>query len=209
VLGNHDYYLINRIQEDDYDRDSFRRAKEMTELINNEDNMYCLDGDVVEIEGVKFGGAMGWYNDAYTNRYYPLTKDKKINNDWILYNNDSEKIMSSYINRYDDLYRMELPKIEKVYKECDVMVTHINPSYLHEHMCDAYYNIESNNFFTTDYHKYIKDGSMKYWVFGHTHDEVSYEFENTTVVCNPFGYPSESNYGDWVWIKSFEVNNNG
>jgi len=46
---------------------------------------------------------------------------------------------------------------------------------------------------------------MKYWVFGHTHDAIEYEMENVKFLCNPLGYPNESQYGDNIKMKSFEV----
>ena len=65
VLGNHDYYLNNRIEQDDYDLNSFNRVNEIRELINAQENMYCLNGDVIEIDGIRFGGCYSSYSNAY------------------------------------------------------------------------------------------------------------------------------------------------
>ena len=46
---------------------------------------------------------------------------------------------------------------------------------------------------------------MKYWVFGHTHDAIEYEMEDVKFLCNPLGYPTESDYGDNIKVKSFEI----
>jgi len=46
---------------------------------------------------------------------------------------------------------------------------------------------------------------MKYWVFGHTHDAVEYGIEDVKFLCNPLGYPNESEYGDNINMKSFEI----
>ncbi len=206
VLGNHDYYLINNGQKKEYNSNSYNRANEMIKLINSQKNMHCLDGNVIEIDGIKFGGAMGWYSNAYLKEYFPLDEIDKnnINKLWTNLNNDSQLMYG--IKNYDDLYKIEYPKLEAVYKKCDVMVTHINPSFKHEHINKAYHNEKSNTFFTFDGHKLLEDGSMKYWVYGHTHDDIEYELYNKKIICNPMGYPAESNYGDWVWIKSIEIN---
>ena len=29
------------------------------------ENIFCLDGDIIEIEGIKFGGCNSWYDDSY------------------------------------------------------------------------------------------------------------------------------------------------
>lgn len=204
VLGNHDYYLINRTAQNNYDENSFNRATEMRDLINAEEHMYCLDGNVVEIDGIKFGGCDSSYSNAYLKAYFPLADNHKaINEIWKGGLYDYEKMFG--VENYDDIYNIELVKIEAVYKKCDVMITHVNPSFLHEHMAPSYINDKLNTFFTFNGHKFMQDGSMKYWIFGHTHDRLEYSHNGVTCICNPFGYPTESMYGDDVLIKSIEI----
>ena len=205
VLGNHDYYLLNESIKEEYKNNSFNRAKELKELINSEENIYCLDGDIVDIEGIKFGGAMSWYSDDYIKTYFPNDSVNQINTNWKQDNSDSKYIFNPSIKNFDDILKLELPKIEAVYKKCDIMITHINPSFKHSHINKAYTNDKNNTFFTSNMHKYIYNGNMKYWVFGHTHDEIEYIIDNVKCICNPMGYPNESQYGDWVWIKTIEV----
>lgn len=57
VLGNHDYYLVDGEAKYTFENDSFKRVEDMRKLINQEKSMYCLDGEVIEIEGIRFGGA--------------------------------------------------------------------------------------------------------------------------------------------------------
>ncbi|MDF1876129.1 metallophosphoesterase [Sulfurimonas sp. SAG-AH-194-I05] len=204
VLGNHDYYLINRIAEDNYDKDSFNRIKEMRSLINAEENMHCLNGTVVTIDGVKFGGCDSSYNNAYLKAYFPLVNHPTYNNNlWKSSINDYANMGG--VNQYNQIYKLELPKIEAVYKECDIMITHVNPSFLHDHMSQYYMNQKSNTFFCFNGHRYMQDGTMKYWVFGHTHDTLEYEHEGVKCICNPFGYPAESSHGKDTRIKSIEI----
>ncbi len=205
ILGNHDYYLINSSDKKQYDFNSYNRAKEMRSLINNEQNMYCLDGNIVEINGVKFGGCDGSYNYAYMKKYFPQ-KDKDFTNR-LWKNSINDYYMTEGIGNFEDIFNIEKPKIEAVYKKCDIMITHVNPSYLEENIDSKYQNCDINTFFTFDGHDYLKDGSMKYWVFGHTHDVMNYNFFDVDCVCNPMGYPSENNYGNWVEMKSIEINN--
>ena len=203
VLGNHDYYLLDNKIKNQYKNNSFSRVKQMRELINNEDGLYCLDGDVVEIDGVKFGGCDGWYSNAYMKEYFPNKSDKFVLSVWKHTINDYYN--TSKIEDFMEMYKIEERKIEKVYQKCDVMITHINPSYKHEHINKAYYNDEVNTFFTFYGHKYLKNGTMKYWVFGHTHDAIEYEIEDVQFLCNPLGYPNESEYRDKINMKSFEI----
>lgn len=204
VLGNHDYYLNNRIEQDNYDLNSFNRVNEMRELINAQENMYCLNGDVIGIDGIRFGGCDSSYSNAYLKAYFKLADHPKANNEmWKRLMPDYEMMFG--VNYYNEIYKIELPKIEAVHKECDVMITHVNPSFLHRHLSPAYKNQQGNMFFSFDGHKFMEDGSMKYWVFGHTHDRLEYEHNGVKCICNPFGYPSESLYGDDTLIRSIEL----
>lgn len=198
VLGNHDYYLANRIARDDYE-DSFERARELIDLVNSEEDLYCLDGNVIEIDGVKFGGAMGWYSDAYLNYRYPNGNfPLKSNNEmWKKCMLDFE--MTKGIENFNDLYHIELPKIEAVYKECDVMITHINPSYEDVHLSKEFFREQTNTFFCFNGHKYLKGTTAKHWIFGHTHDSFSYEF--CGVICYVNAY--DDKFG--AKMKSIEV----
>lgn len=204
VLGNHDYYLVGKENKSLF-KDSFERVENMRELINAQDGIYCLNGDIVEIDGVKFGGCDGWYNDGYFARQYPtgFFPKKSTNQQWKNCMNDANFIVG--IENFDDIFEIERPKIEAVYKKCDVMITHINPSAKNEHISVRYQNSSSNVFFCFEGEKYLKNGSMKYWLFGHTHEEVNYIEYNVQCICQPLGYPSESGNGEWVKVKQIEV----
>ena len=201
VLGNHDYYLLNKEDRIIYDKDSFNRANEMKELINSEENIFCLDGDVVEIEGIKFGGAMGWYSNAYLKAYYPRSADNtySINNMWRNCSNDARFIKG--IENYNDLYKIEYQKLQNIHDKCDIMISHINPSFQHQHINSAYTNQQSNSFFTFNGHRLFSK-NIKYWIFGHTHDAIEYDLYDIKCICNPMGYPNENNC---IKIKTIEI----
>lgn len=203
VLGNHDYYL-NRIQQDDYDENSYERVNEMRKLINAEDGMYCLDGNVVNINGIRFGGCDSSYSNAYIKAHFPQADHPKSNNEMWKRTMYDAKMMFG-INQYNQLYKEEILKIEKVYQDCDVMITHVNPSYLKEHISPKYQNNITSTFFCFDGHKFLEGGTMKYWVFGHTHDAIEYEYRGVQCVCNPLGYPSEVVSSEFERIKSIKI----
>ena len=204
VLGNHDYYLNGKENKSLF-KDSFERVNNMRGLINSESGMYCLDGFIVEIDGVKFGGCNGWYNDGYFARQYTTQSftRKSTNVMWKNIMNDAEFIYG--VNNFDDIYEIERPKIEGIYKECDVMITHINPSAKNEHININYQNNPTNVFFCFEGEKYLQNGNMKYWIFGHTHEELEYIEHNVHCICNPLGYFNESGNGKFVSIRSIEI----
>ena len=204
VLGNHDYYLMGKENKSLF-KDSFSRVENMRELINNEDGMYCLNGDTVRIDGVKFGGADSWYDDGflkvnYPNEEFPI---KSTNQMWINCTPDSKFIVG--IENFNDIFEIEKAKIENVFKECDVMVTHINPSAKKDNINIKFQNNPSSTFFCFDGEKYLQNGNMKYWIFGHSHEKIEYIEHDIKGICNPLGYSNESGNGSWVKIKQIEV----
>jgi predicted phosphodiesterase len=204
VLGNHDYYLLGKENKSQF-KNSFERVANMRDLINCESGMYCLDGWIVEIDGIKFGGCDGWYNDGYFFRQYPTETftRKSTNVMWRNIMNDAEFIYG--VENFDDIFQIERPKIEKVFKECDVMITHINPSAKNEYINIRYQNNPTNVFFCFEGEKYLKNGNMKYWIFGHTHEELEYIEHNVHCICNPLGYFNESGNGKFVNIRTIEI----
>ena len=204
VLGNHDYYLMGKENKSLF-KDSFERVKNMRELINNQDGMYCLNGEIIRIDGVNFGGADSWYDDGflkvnYPNEDFPI---KSTNQMWINCTPDFKFIVGA--EKFDDIFEIEKPKIESVFKLCDVMITHINPSAKKDNINIKFQNNPSSTFFCFDGEKYLQNGNMKYWIFGHTHEELEYEEYNVKCICNPVGYYNESGNGQWIKIKQIEV----
>ncbi len=204
VLGNHDYYLLDYEDKQFYEFNSFTRAKRLKASINAIDGVYCLDGDIIEIDGIRFGGAMGWYDNGYIKKYFPNENIfSHINKIWESFSLDFKYILG--IKDFNELYKIEYPKLQKIHKDCDVMISHINPSYSHDHIHYIYHNNQTNTFFTFDGYSLMKEGSMKYWVFGHTHNKTEYELYGVKCISNPLGYPDESDFGQAVKIKTIEI----
>lgn len=202
VLGNHDYYLSSKDYKLAFEDNSFNRVNRLRDKINSIENVYCLNGNIMEIGGIKFGGCDSWYDGSYVSKYWkesiPDTSTWKSS-----MNGDFKGIKG--IDSYIDLFNIEREKMEAIYKDCDVMITHVNPSNLNRHLSATYQGQKSNAFFCFDGHRYLREGNMKYWIFGHTHDVIEYEYENVKCICNPLGYPNESINGDWTWIKTIEI----
>ena len=116
-----------------------------------------------------------------------------VQQDWRYGMNDSEYIYG--MKRYDDLLKAELEKIEAVYRECDVMVTHVNPSIDMAHVDPKFRSDPGTAFFAFDGQGYLEKTTAKYWVYGHTHEPNRYRIGSCEVVCNPMGYPGESRNG--------------
>lgn len=192
VLGNHDYYLLNRLQQLDYNMDSFERVQEMRDQLNAIDGIHCLNGNVVEIEGIRFGGCDSWYDGQYGMWLYDRkgTKGDWMQRLWTMSMNDSRLIYG--IKRFDEIWEIEKPKIEAVYQACDVMITHVSPSIDPEHIDKRYRNDKETGFFSFDGEEYVKNTSAKVWIYGHTHTPNDFEWHGVRLICNQLGYPGEN-----------------
>ncbi len=212
VLGNHDYYLSNNGDRKKYFTKSTFRASRMRDIINNEKDMHCLDGDIIEIEGIKFGGVDSWYDGEYIKEHFgerapnpDYTKDNLwINKYWF------DTMISDRKNLFEfdwtEQSIKEKNKIEKIYQNIDVMITHVNPSIEKQHTKEEYRNLEMSGFFSFDGKKYLLNGNMKFWIYGHTHTPCEFIINGVTCICNPMGYVKESGFGEFIDIKQIEIN---
>jgi predicted phosphodiesterase len=193
ILGNHDYFVSKKEIEEGIYSDSFDRIKEVKKFVQQSQSLFYLDGDIIEIEGIKIGGANGWYDGSYSYKYakHFVMDEITINTLWKEYMPDSKAIKG--IKDYKTIFNKEINKIDKIYNKVDIMMTHINPSFLKEHLSPRYKTFESNAFYAFNGHKFLKNGNIKYWICGHTHEYIKYEYKKTIVIANPLGYPNESN----------------
>lgn len=193
VLGNHDYYLINSKIAAHYDNDSFKRAQEMRDLLNAIDGVYCLDGNVVEIEGIRFGGCDSWYDGQYVlhnlNPHYECDLDH-VQSLWKHTMNDAYHMPN--VKRFDALWEIEKRKIEAVYRQCDVMITHVMPSINPEHVDKMYRNDKATGYFTFNGEKYLKETTAHTWIYGHSHSNQDVEVHGVRMIANQLGYRNEA-----------------
>ncbi|MEO1928512.1 MAG: metallophosphoesterase [Nautiliaceae bacterium] len=90
VLGNHDFYLVSNSQKNRY-KTSFKRIKEFKEMVSSLEDVYLLDGEMIEIGGVKFFGANSWYDFSVAlKKRYSLEYIRKT---WEGIMNDAKKII--------------------------------------------------------------------------------------------------------------------
>jgi len=198
TLGNHDYYVADIIDQhynDGRDKamDSIRRYREA--------GMIVLDGTVAEIEGVYFGGAMGWYHSAYAKQYPNLVKiseakhyvnvDAYLQANWYCLIQDKKY---TKFNVFDELFEEEYAKLERVHQQCDVMVSHYNPSTQMKFQLPQYAKDIATSFFCFDGERLAIHTSAKVWIYGHTHDSRTYIWHNKKFVTNTLGYRSNLQY---------------
>lgn len=190
VFGNHDYYLTSTRQEKKYKRSSYRRVEEMKEMYKSLPNVYVLEGDVVEVDGIRIGGLGMWYDFSYGQREHGLSYDD-VYRLWWKNSTDSKKVRG--IPNPIGLYENSISQLEHVIKNSDVIVTHMGPDW-------SLYKLQPDDRddFTEHFNYYFFDGSPYYsslqgktWLFGHVHydlDEVKY---GCRFISHAIGYPDQ------------------
>ena len=195
VHGNHDMYLISNKQRLKYKFNSFKRLQELKDWCNTQEDIFYLDGDVVQIDGITFGGcSLSWDASFLEN----LT-NKQISKEYVInlfkeYMNDSILIFNGhYKNNFDPFKYLEdeLEKLNNL-KEfpVDVMVSHYSPI-VPPQLRPSFSTNPITTFYYFDGKKDAEELNPMCWIFGHTHDEQEFEYNNTKFLCNPLGYPGE------------------
>jgi hypothetical protein len=202
IPGNHELYL----NSEDKFKSSIEKYNFLYKKVNelNDLGIYFLDGSIIEIEGIKFGGVSMWYDGSYLRKKFIHLEEHSfksfLNRFYKQYMRDSIKIKESI---YEMFYWQE-EKLKNIYKDADIIFSHINPMNTDDYLSPNFKGQEGNAFFCFDGLKYLEHTSAKYWIYGHTHDIFEGELFNVKLLCNPSGYPGERNYNGGV-IKQFEI----
>jgi Icc-related predicted phosphoesterase len=190
-MGNHEHYHFC------YD-DTYQHLKDQLP-----DNVYLLENETKEIDGVIFIGCTLW-TDA--NRGNPLTKMtlKDCMNDY----HSVQKRLGPEQNYYGKLsvdatvyvHRQSVQFLQNTLeqyrdRQC-VVVTHHAPSQL---SISAHYKTEQhmNGGYCSNLDEFILDHpNIAVWTHGHTHNSFDYTIGSTRVICNPRGYKNYEERAD-------------
>ena len=200
VLGNHDYYLIGNEYTTTFHQGGIQKAHAAKKAYQN-NGFIVLDGTTVTLEGITFGGAMGWYNSAYTriNLHELKAMDPLHSNFsgdieaylqdlWTESLNDKRYTKLTY---FDELYKEEYSKLVKIHKNCDVVISHYNPSVEISNQTKEWSKNATTSFFCFDGSDLIKGMSAKLWIYGHNHAKHQYTLYGKDIITNALGYYNE------------------
>ena len=206
VAGNHDYYLVSKIQQKRYLNNSMNKFLELKRFCLD-NSIHFLDGNVICIDGYRFAG-VGMFWDSSFAKKDNLT-DYEITQMYHKEMNDVNYIMSGYAPyrvpiaygayylqtsfNHKELFEKEKEKLNKITEDdmIDVMITHYLPL-VPDDMPEKYLDDLSTTFYIFDGEEDIKRIKPKFWLFGHTHIKYNFEKFGTRFICNPFGYPGEN-----------------
>jgi Icc-related predicted phosphoesterase len=181
VPGNHDYWGVTLRSNEPF---KFRDGEPNA-------NVFILDKDSIEIDGVMFIGATLWtsFRDddfivkytakSFMNDYLKIKQEYlgnrygKLQPDTILQENAKH---SDYIFKMIELFHNEKPV---------VVVSHHAPSYSSQDL--RYTGDMLTHCYCNDYDAKLIDRKIT-WIHGHIHCILDYQIGDTRVLCNPRGY---------------------
>jgi len=161
-------------------------------------DVHFLDGDRIEIDGVRFLGATLWTDFAiYGSDPHTLERAMQLAalgmHDYrIIRFGDDRKLAPSDTREIHRTQRAWLAEqLALPFGGATVVVTHHLPHRQSIHR--RYANDSLNPGFASDLADLVR-APVSLWIHGHTHESLDYRIDQTRVVCNPRGYiPHEPN----------------
>lgn len=191
VFGNHDLYLVSNKALWRYNRKSMRRRDEMKCLAELIEGVICLDGVCITLDGVTYGGAGGWYDFSFGTQMLGMGRSH-LYDLWKRSMNDAHLIYPRFSDSdLLDFFYQEYKKLESIFDQSQVIVTHVGPDWSRVHGCYAYDPVSSFYYFNGT--SLLERARGKIWCFGHTHNHYSYYHSSGCyMVNNALGYPGEN-----------------
>ncbi len=168
VPGNHDFYHTSKEEVD-------------IELTKHQfHNVHILNTDLVELDGVRFLGATGWWaacsrRSRISINDFSYILDMEMNNNGIRWEERDKAFFEDHL--------------QKLHWGKTVCISHHAPSFacIPEKLCNRAYNDVYANHWDEMVEGYIPD----LWIHGHIHQQSNnFMIGSTRVVSNPYGYHS-------------------
>lgn len=213
VFGNHDLHCLhnrviylyddNRELIEQRHWDTYTQKIEDAKALYEEAGIHLLDGTIITIDGITFGGAMGWYDGQYPKRHninlgkHRMERYREYSDMQELWKGCMPDDDIKPMNRFDGLCKEEMAKIDSIVDRCTVMITHINPSTQKEHQHPKWRDDPSCGFYSFDGKEYTDRFNGSHWIFGHSHFCGSNSVEREgkepfELITNALGYPQEN-----------------
>lgn len=182
VRGNHDLYRVSRGLRRDFVL-SEQRWTDMKNRASVLEGVHFLEGDILTIDGVTFGGIGMWYDFQYGIQRYGYSH-KEMTDIWTERMNDGV-----YINGIPDVDAEKQKLSELLDQNPDVIITHVSPDWTHAK--EKYVRGLMKSFYFFDGQSFLDRCEGKIWCFGHTHEHYSYTYKGCRLENNTMGYPGD------------------
>jgi len=222
TFGNHDMYLISNSQVSNY-KLSWNRVLELKQICDDIDTVEFLDGNIVEVDGIKIGGIGGWYDFSYGKKVFNMNSvqmlqrwkevmtdaDRIIGNDRGMGLNDT-RAMYGYgkmkMYNFDPVlfFNSEFKKYVSIIDKCDIFVSHVGPV-VPPNLKTEYQEPNTGFYYFDGTWQLEQAKAPKLCIFGHTHDRLDFKFNNSWMMCNPLGYKSENTGAEIAVVDLFDL----
>lgn len=189
IAGNHEYYYSNLA---DKGCEFHEKIKENVHLLNN-----CT----IETENVELLFTTLWSKISPTNQWQIFNSM----NDFRLIKNKNDFLS---IELYNHLHRECLQFLQKSLAsskaEKSVVITHHVPTFMN--YPEAYKGDDLNEAFGVELFDFIEQYQPDFWIYGHTHDNVSdFNIGKTSLITNQLGYLRNNEHALFNNEKVFEL----
>lgn len=150
-----------------------------------------LKKDNLTLDGVVFWGSTLW-TDMKRGDHFVQQRVADALNDYTLIRKFSTK----------ESMKIHEDTVARINWDADVIITHHMPI-LRQHSKYPIDNI-TYGFNCTDLEPLIEKSKVKYWLYGHTHDNTTTVVGQTKIVTNQCGYPRENmstNYNPYMLLE--------
>ena len=227
TFGNHDMYLVSNSQRDTYKK-SWEKIEHLKSICADIDTVEFLDGNVVEVDGIKIGGAGMWYDFSYGFKdgmshqaMMSLWKTESNDPNLIAGDNAANVLRDKFEMYYDNyggrrrtsctfnplnFFEKEKEKLAKIVDKSDIFISHMGP-YVPPDL-NPEFDDSTTGFYFFDGEEYLfSDNAPKLWFFGHVHDRYNFKVGNTKLVSNPLGYKDQKLKHHIQVIDYFDLDN--
>ena len=186
ILGNHEYY-----------KGSYPKTLNKIKEASKDTNIFVLENDRFEINGIRFHGATLWTDfSLFGNpvKYGILCQDKM--NDYKLIRRDPSYSKMRTIDTFK-LHQFSKTWLEESLEESksfrNIVITHHAPS--QKSIPEEFKNDYLSSAYASNLEDIIHKYQPEYWIHGHIHTPIKYEIGETKIICNPHGYIDEKYNG--------------
>jgi len=182
VPGNHEYYGSSFTKENDIFCSHGQFGGEFTILL--QDTFYNTTEDVM------FFGCMGNLDGSWKK----ISRKTHGNlNDFRYIEDFRDRVVYGEMERDSLIYNLSNSDAN-----VNIVITHTMPS--PSCVSPKYAGNHYNPCFANDWEREIVDYKPRFWICGHTHECGTVKIDNTLVIMNPYGYPTENLNWNWVYI---------
>ncbi len=188
IMGNHEHYH----GKFDLSADLIRNTLGLLNI----HNIYLLDNDTKDIDGVRFVGGTMWTD---CNKGDPMTQYhlEQCMNDFRIIRIAKEGFRKFLPARTITEHIKTRDYIKTVVEGTDadmpvVVCTHHAPSALSIHEMYKHDHLMNGGYYSDLSHMLIDQPKIKLWTHGHMHQCFDYKLGDVRVVCNPRGYNDEN-----------------